>query len=1137
MGVVYLARDERSGREVALKTVLVPRAWMLQGIRREIRSLLRIRHPGVVRVLEDGVHEGVPWYTMELLRGPSLRAYGSGAGDGLGLEKTEADDLTAMVEPSRRRADSDASRVDAPGRTALVLGAIRKLCPTLAFIHGEGIVHRDLKPGNVIVRENGSPVLTDFGLVSMVFERPSRDAIDVGPTAFGTLGYVSPEQAEGGSVDARADLYALGCLIYEAVTGRPPFRATSREELLRLVIGTPPVPPSRLAPDVSPDLDRLVLGLLEKDPRDRIGHASVVEDALGRIGIEGMTPEGPPPRAYLYRPGFVGRHHTLSDLKGRLTRASDGIGHLAVLAGESGVGKTCLARAVAQHAESLGVRVLGGECDPLNASGGAARSTLEPFRPLLEFVADRCRELGAEHARRVLGTGGRWLVAVEPALAGLPGTEGGADDLPPVAARLRQLDALREVLVGLAQERPLLLVLDDIQWADPLTLDFLAFLAKGRHLRKIPTLVLATRRTEDRVPALDALAKLPDVSRFDLDRLGSGAVRDMVADMLAMRPPPDELVGFAERHSEGNPFFVSEYVRLAVEEHLLERDSLGRWSIRNDGYERLGIPRSIQDLVSQRLDGLSPGARTLIAVASAAGREVDWPLLEGAAAIPHTEALEAATELLERSVLDEVEGGGLRFVHDKIREVAYEQLDPESRQRIHGTIARSLDQDAGEERPLAVLAHHWERAGRRVRARDLYLAAARRERDRFSNEEAERLFRCHLALVLEPTPESVGARLEMASSGGPLAVVGRHAEAIVELRQALREVGSERRLEGRALRELADHLRLTGHERESRSLCVQALRIARQESDEALAADVLMSLAVMGSTSGEAIALYEEAAAIYRSRGDSKKEALCLGNTASSVHALGRIDDAADLYDRGLALARSVGARRIECVLLGNYGHLRFDQGRVDEARTMEEEALRLAREVGDRYCESTFLGNVAALLAHAREPAAAAELMAEAAELHMKRGDPSGAVGVRISEALLRVEAGDLPRASLAAHECVTVARQAGGPVLGAALAALAFVVLLSNGDAQPYEEEAAPLLEGPPSAKDVRALCQLGHVALANSRSARPYLERLESAPLDSVVEEVAVLRRANSALESGRPLIHGHCPEDLAGMLRSG
>ena len=266
MGVVYRGRHEETGDLAAVKTVRMARESLLASFRREVRALAGLRSPGVVRILGDGVHEGLPWYAMELLDGVTLRRMltpgPGGDGERTAVEIATVSDATQLAPMPTTSRDP----APAPSRAA-ALAVLRRLCTTLAFVHGEGIVHRDLKPSNVVVLPSGTPVLVDFGIVAHFAGTSSREALGLTADSLGTVAYIAPEQLLGELVDARADLYALGCVLYEVLTGAPPFAGRSYVDTVTAHLEEEPVPPSELA-DCPAGLDALVMRLLAKRPAE-----------------------------------------------------------------------------------------------------------------------------------------------------------------------------------------------------------------------------------------------------------------------------------------------------------------------------------------------------------------------------------------------------------------------------------------------------------------------------------------------------------------------------------------------------------------------------------------------------------------------------------------------------------------------------------------------------------------------------------------------------------------------------------------------------------------------------------------------------------------------------------------------------
>ncbi len=756
MGVVYRARHAATGAQVALKVARTS-SGMLSSIRTEIRALLRVQHPSVVRILDHGVDGGAPWYAMEFLEGrswldlnrelwPRARAPTQST-----LDLCDVTASTPSIDYSDDRHVADPApeagtgrSLAANGRLGEILRLAMRVCTPLAVLHGRGLVHRDLKPANVFLRADGQPVLVDLGLAAR-FARQGRERLEVAGLVAGTAQYMAPEQVRGRHVDARADLYSLGAMLYESITGRVPFTGQTIQALLGAVANDPPVPPSVLVDGVSAELDGLVLALLAKDPRDRIGYADDVAVALARIAGEPFG-RGEEPRAYLYRPGVAGRDEVMAPVLARADRARTGSGSLVLIGGESGVGKTVLAAEVGRVASRRHLTVVTGECTATLASEQtlleSAGAPLHPLRPLLQLVADSCRAEGAAACDRVLGPHAGVLAPYEPAFSALPSLRRWPEPfaLPGELARRRVLEALTQTLESYVDAfGPVLVILDDVQWADDLTLGFLGSLTP-EWLAARGVMFLGTYRKDEVGDGLRALLAGPAVERVDLDRLPPGSIAEMVSDMLAVHVPPPPFVDFLYARSEGNPFFVAEYLRVAVQEGLLTRTG-GQWRLPagEQDFDRLPQPRSLVALVEQRLSGLSARARAVLEIAAVLGRETHSDLLVAVAGGSDDEAHEGLRELLDRQVLEAGPDGTVRFLHDKLRERAYAGIDPTRAIELHRRAGEALERRAGEgSATWALLAHHWREAQVWTKAVDYLERAVEQDLAQFSNAEAKK---------------------------------------------------------------------------------------------------------------------------------------------------------------------------------------------------------------------------------------------------------------------------------------------------------------------------------------------------------------------------------------------------------------
>jgi serine/threonine protein kinase len=295
MGIVLRGRDPRTGARVALKTVRSQRRSDASSIRRESAALARLSHPGIVRLLAEGTWNDKPWLALELLEGRTVcdeidLLWRKGP-EGLFQAqhgRCRAEDLPTMpshlgtASRARPRAATGTRSEAAAGRVHDIVGIAINLCRTLDYLHSMGLVHRDVKPANVFLGGDGRVTLLDFGLVCPA--RGVQGSCAAADSCVGTMEYAAPEQIRGEPVDARADIYSLGCMLYELVTGRRPIEADRSEQVAERQLAWTPIAPSDLVTGVPPALEHLLQAMLAKRPEDRPSTAHTVAAKLATVG-------------------------------------------------------------------------------------------------------------------------------------------------------------------------------------------------------------------------------------------------------------------------------------------------------------------------------------------------------------------------------------------------------------------------------------------------------------------------------------------------------------------------------------------------------------------------------------------------------------------------------------------------------------------------------------------------------------------------------------------------------------------------------------------------------------------------------------------------------------------------------------
>jgi tetratricopeptide (TPR) repeat protein len=398
-----------------------------------------------------------------------------------------------------------------------------------------------------------------------------------------------------------------------------------------------------------------------------------------------------------------------------------GVGHKVFIAGESGAGKTRLVAEAATMARKAGLEVVTADSIGMVSGddGTIKASPLQPMRPFLREIAEKCRN-DPDSADRLLGARGKILVDYEPDLATVPGLE--RHPAPPPlygeAARLRLFACIQQTLEAASKLSPLLIVLDDIHWADDLTLELLGLLPDS-FFASHSVLLLATYRSEEVGPSLD-LAIRSSSSALQVGRLDDDAVSAMASDMLGISSVPAVLSDFLVHQSEGNPFFVAEFLRMAVAAGWLERTEQGQWQLIDSGAQipskTLEAPSSVQQVIQRRLETLSADAKAIARLASVLGRTFRSDILmRCAGSMSNSAAMDAINELVSRQVIEPSGTDELRFLHDRIREATYASIGDSERPHLHRTAAESIE-GLYFPRPATAatypaLASHWASAG------------------------------------------------------------------------------------------------------------------------------------------------------------------------------------------------------------------------------------------------------------------------------------------------------------------------------------------------------------------------------------------------------------------------------------------
>ncbi len=883
MGTVYRAHDLMLDRPVALK-VLNASGLASGGKARflvEARAAAKLNHPNIVTVYDVGEADGELFIVMELVSGEKPG-------------RTQPLDLDTTVD------------------------LIRQVCAALEHAHVAGVIHRDLKLDNIILTPTHTAKLMDFGLARL---RESPHMTQDG-ALIGTFLYMAPELLNGEEASVQSDLYALGVMFYQLACGQPPFKGTDPLTLISQHLHVTPVPPSTYNPNIPLEIETLILKLLAKQPEDRPSSAAEVRVALQPVTPSTIVkPAVVAPLDRIVRGRLVGRERELNEALQLWHTAQLGESEILLISGEPGIGKSRLAREVMVQVQMEHGTTLVGEC----YAGGSA-----PYAAFAQMILN-ASDWPANLPPLILAD----LISLAPALRVRYPDIPPNPTLDPQAEQQRLYESAFSFFVRLANQAPLLLVLEDMHWADGGTLALVRSLARRFRQTHTPVLILLTFR-EVELNEQKGLADLLTMWHRDrmahtlkLHRFDRQGTQDVLEALLAEAVTVD----FAERvyrETEGNPFFIEEMCKALIEGGQVYRED-GRWQRRTT--TSIEMPRSIRMAIETRLSGLPEATQEVLHLAAVLGRRFEFNVMQAAgesviwqdedALIDALETAEQAQLLFE---VGRAGGGTFEFAHALIPATLVESISGMRRRRLHRRAAAALEKLHPED--YTALAYHCLEASDDQRALDYLIKAAQRARASLAFTEA----------------------------------LTNYQQAVDVLRELRREEAQDdrwRTLEPQLQEELGDVLQLTGQHEQAWTAYQGALALI--STNERVRRARLYHKA--GKTR-EMLRLYGEAAQVYQQAesalGEESDEAtlewrqewmMLLLDRVNLGYWLGRVQEMTSLVEKVRPVVERYGAPLQRAMFYGNLTitALRRDRYVVsNEILADAERAYAAARETGD---------------------------------------------------------------------------------------------------------------------------------------------------------------------------------------------
>jgi tetratricopeptide (TPR) repeat protein len=969
-GIVYKARDTVLNRVVAIKVLKTGVAGedSYSRFMREAQAVGKLNNPNVVSIYDIGKEDDRQFFVLEFVDGMSLRELMGTYPEG------KCDIQTAL-------------------RIAM------DVCGALHYAHSQGVLHRDIKPENVMLTREDTAKLMDFGLAKMLGQ-PSltQEGIIVG-----TVAYVAPEIALGRGADARSDLYSFGAVLYEAVTGKPPFVGEDAVKVIFSHIHDHPVSPSRLNAKVPQALSDCVMRLLEKEPEKRYQTAEDLQKVLREIAEgflrEAYGPSGkavvvPAPRPVTEREiQLIDRADEMAALREAVDKAVRGEGGLVFLYGEPGIGKTRLTRELGAYARLRGMQVVYGRCPALFRMDG-----VPPYVLWSEVIRNYLEDCNPEQLYRVVGYYPAEVCKLVPDLANRLRAIPPSVPISPEHERDRLFEAVSQFVTNISREAPLLVVLDDLQWTDQSSLLLMHYLARGVY--RASMVILGAYRDTDIDEKHVLSSVLTELNRerllksLPLKRMSSYDASEMIKRLLEQDEVPSEFCELVYQKTRGNPFFVEEVIKSLKEEEVIVRKE-NQWKV--EEVSKIEFPKTVKSVIKARVGRLDDECQNLLTLASFVGNDFSFESLCGVTGFPEDKVLDLMEQMLKTGLVKErvIRGQDVySFADIIVRDVVHEEVSHLRHKKLHGNVGRALEKvyEKNVDEHFGELALHFLEFGDQEKALGYFLKAGDRAAKIYANNEAFSYFSSALKL-LEGKEDVLREKARVLEKLGDIKrLAGEHDacmkywnDALLLLKQLDERgeiAGLHRRIAAVLWDELADTegakehqkaaLKILESEPENVELAIlyedmghmyyrigdmttalsmaeKALELAKKLSEYEVISSSYTSMGTVFSYTGDtvkAIECLERALKIALDNGYFER-ALRAYNNLGVVLPVEELERSLECYEKGYELAKKVGDIKMTSFIGSNLGNIYANMGDVKKALQITEESVALDRKAG----------------------------------------------------------------------------------------------------------------------------------------------------------------------------------------------
>jgi serine/threonine protein kinase/tetratricopeptide (TPR) repeat protein len=937
IGKVYRCLDQWTGKEIALKILasdLVNRS-LLESFRHEFLMLTQLRHPGVVEVFDFGyllsteaAGTPLPYFSMEFVGGKSLAESFPGSFDSF-----ESSDETERF-----------------------YHLVMQICDILEFIHLRELVHCDLKPDNIKITDHVfQPKILDFGLSEKAGTKRIKETK-------GTLPYMAPEMFQGEPLDARTDLYSLGVILYEMVTAKLPFTSDDPVKIVSAHLQQKPVSPLEINPHIPLHLSDLILRLLEKSPGDRPPGAHRVRKLLKqgflshyKKKIKNQYPHIQNLIHHIYSGPLVAREVESSRLEGHLRKTSAAKGGLILVSGEQGIGKSLLLKQLKLTCQLQGITVMDANCRQDQTL--AYQPLVDICRQLQFCIEGQCSPSVIQNLEKIIHR-----FKEGPCLDPDNSLDGTVTDTNDSLTGFHK--EIHDIFVEISSVFPLVMILDDLQWVDTSTLQFLEYcqtlynpskmiwclafreepLIKNTPFQAFLTHSLEGEKTD--------LLKL---SRFDLR-----GTRNLILSKLKSCGFPEEFFSFVHERTAGNPDFVLEVLKYLLEKNVLQLED-SNWVVDLNGLRKTTIPGSIESVLTENLKRYDVQVLDFLSVAAVVGKRFSLNFMEELGPSEGEKTKEILNMLTDHQLLirkdDPREGAGYyEFANHSLQTILYRRLTENQRMLWHKKIGEILERRLASERDESVsaIAHHYSEAGENSKAYQYTLLAAEKMEQRYANQEALAYFEKALNLTSKFSDKKQAAenrilaltrRADFCKKVGELNQAEEDYQAVLKLVQT----SSNLKMQVKVYNNLAEIHRLKHDYSKGISILQKAMQIHEKLDDPVERANTLSYLGLLYWTDSQyqnALYSFHKALEIDQRLGNKSYEASNLNNIGLIFWSQHQYSEALKYFNDSLSRYRELDNKEWIARCLNNIGSTLFELNEYTECIEYYLESLKLNEEI-----------------------------------------------------------------------------------------------------------------------------------------------------------------------------------------------